>query len=246
MRRRVSMALDDAFADLGEADDLIARQVLAGVRKSLFDRDDDPVRVDRFVVVERVGAGAMGVVYAAYDPKLDRRVALKVLSATDEGARRRALREARALARVSHPNVVTIHDAGEFEAQAGVAMELVSGTTLDTWCRAPRGWHEIASLFVPPPMGSLQLTTQASCIATSSPTNVIVGDEGASGWSISASHTSVQRRATDWSPTAATRRTTCRAGAAVSPARSLTWPPSNSRAIDPDARADQFAFCVAL
>ena len=83
--------------------------------------------VGHYLVLDVLGAGAVGVVYAAYDPRLDRRVALKVLQRHDAG---RLLAEARALARVSHPNVITVHDVGERDGRAFIAMEYVDGVTL--------------------------------------------------------------------------------------------------------------------
>src|SRR6185312_8526481 len=83
----------------------------------------------RYVVLEAVGAGAMGVVYAAYDPELGRKVALKVLrpdplsDSPSRGARRRLLREAQALARLSHPHVIAIHDVGTLDGEIFLAME---------------------------------------------------------------------------------------------------------------------------
>src|SRR6266478_8725791 len=72
-------------------------------------------RIGRYVVLERVGSGAMGVVYGAYDPELDRKIALKLLKSNeplvkDETARARLLREAKAMARLAHPNVIAVHD----------------------------------------------------------------------------------------------------------------------------------------
>jgi hypothetical protein len=102
--------------------------------------------VGRYVVLGRLGAGGMGVVYAAYDPELDRRVALKLVLpgiAGSEG-RTRMLREAQALAKLSHPNIVTVHDVGTHEALVWLAMEFVQGKTLGAWLRAaPRGWPEV-------------------------------------------------------------------------------------------------------
>jgi len=91
-------------------------------------------RVGRYVVVEKLGAGGMGEVYRARDETLEREVALKVLPAakSDDGeARMRLLREARAAAKVRHPNLVAVHDAGTTEThEVYVVMELVEGMTL--------------------------------------------------------------------------------------------------------------------
>lgn len=97
--------------------------------------------IGRYIVIGKVGQGGMGAVYAAYDPELDRRVAVKLhrsrLDADEaEEWRARMLREAKAMARLSHPNVVAIHDTGVFEGKVFVAMELVEGGTLRTWLRA--------------------------------------------------------------------------------------------------------------
>src|SRR6187431_2217077 len=87
--------------------------------------------IGRYVVLSKLGAGGMGVVYAAYDPELDRKVALKLL-ATEPGTgtvhgeqRERLLREAQALAKFSHPEIVAIYDVGEHRAGVWLAMEFV-------------------------------------------------------------------------------------------------------------------------
>src|SRR5262245_43287104 len=102
--------------------------------------DDAPLSVGtvlgRYVLLERLGAGGMGVVYAAFDPDLNRRIALKVMRPTpggSTGGQARMLREAQALARLAHPNVVAIHDVGSVGNQVFLAMELVDGGTLRAW-----------------------------------------------------------------------------------------------------------------
>lgn len=89
----------------------------------------------RYLVLEEVGRGGMGVVYSAFDPDLDRRVALKVWAGTGEPDERRTrlLAEAKALARLSHPNVVTVFDVGQRDDAVYIAMELLHGGTLDEW-----------------------------------------------------------------------------------------------------------------
>jgi tetratricopeptide (TPR) repeat protein len=109
----------------------------------------------RYLILEPVGAGAMGVVYAAYDPQLDRKVALKILRESafpgpiaSEG-RERLLREARAMARLSHPNVVAVFDAGVVGEQVFIAMEFVEGLTLRRWLgERPRLTGEVLHAFV--------------------------------------------------------------------------------------------------
>src|SRR5688572_22416279 len=102
--------------------------------------------VGRYVVLEVIGAGGMGVVYAAYDPELDRKIALKVLhreERDDAPVRERLLlREAQAMAKLAHPNVVTVHDVGTHDARIFLAMEFVEGTSLRQWLgEAPRSWR---------------------------------------------------------------------------------------------------------
>jgi tetratricopeptide (TPR) repeat protein len=96
--------------------------------------------VGRYTILAAAGAGAAGEVFTAFDPELNRKVALKLLPATGEGgaAGARLLDEAKALARLSHPNVVKVHDVGTFEARVFVAMELVEGVTLEDWLRQER------------------------------------------------------------------------------------------------------------
>ncbi|WAS90654.1 serine/threonine-protein kinase [Nannocystis punicea] len=105
------------------------------------------VVVDRHVLLDKLGAGGMGVVYAAYDPELDRKIALKLVLPSRsgvDGGRARLLREAQALARLSHPNVVAVHDVGTHDDQVWIAMEFVPGQTLGEWARKrPRRWPEL-------------------------------------------------------------------------------------------------------
>jgi tetratricopeptide (TPR) repeat protein/predicted Ser/Thr protein kinase len=93
------------------------------------------MNVGRYVVIERIGEGGMGAVYSAFDPQLDRKVALKVLrSDVQHGSvdqrRARLLNEAQVLARLTHPNVVAVHDVGTFVDQVFIAMEFIGGGTL--------------------------------------------------------------------------------------------------------------------
>ncbi|MBL9105155.1 MAG: serine/threonine protein kinase [Myxococcales bacterium] len=108
--------------------------------------------VGRYFILGELGQGGMGVVYAAYDPELDRRVAIKVLLVGDGGSlsdgRTRLLREAQALAQLSHPAVVAIHDVGTLGEQVWIAMEFVDGRTLAESLATRRpAWPEVLSLF---------------------------------------------------------------------------------------------------
>ncbi|HWB77000.1 MAG TPA: protein kinase [Nannocystaceae bacterium] len=110
--------------------------------------------IGRYVVIESVGSGGMSTVYAAYDPELDRRVALKVMRATSDDSekvreteRSRLLREAQAMARLSHPNVVTVHDVGTFGDRVFLAMHFVDGETLGSWARHAKPWREVVEMY---------------------------------------------------------------------------------------------------
>jgi tetratricopeptide (TPR) repeat protein/predicted Ser/Thr protein kinase len=109
--------------------------------------------IGRYVILAKLGAGGMGVVYAAYDPELDRKVALKLLRHDASGselqgvARARLLRESQALAKFSHPEIVAIYDVGEHESGVWIAMEFVEGQTLGAWAKqTPRGWQEVLAV----------------------------------------------------------------------------------------------------
>ncbi len=106
-------------------------------------------RIGRFTILERIGAGAMGVVYTAYDDVLDRKIAVKVLRDGGPAGTLRLLREAQAMARVAHPNVVTVHEVGTADEQVYVAMEFIRGVTLQVWQAEPgRGWTDIVEAYM--------------------------------------------------------------------------------------------------
>ncbi len=147
--------------------------------------------VGRYVVLFQLGHGGMGQVYVAYDPKLDRKVALKIVrpargrTATDKRhARLRA--EAHSLAKLAHPNVVAIHDVGVHELQSPrgstavlfLAMEYVEGQTLKQWLAQARTVREILRAFVQAGEG-LRAAHEAGIVHRDfKPDNVIVGKEG--------------------------------------------------------------------
>ncbi|GMU42175.1 MAG: hypothetical protein AMXMBFR25_01610 [Lysobacterales bacterium] len=102
--------------------------------------------VGRYLLLERIAEGGMGVLYLAYDPRLDRRLALKFVAAGEIGgeAHQRTLREARALAAIHHPNVLAIHDAGEFGSALWIATDLIAGESLRAWRERTRpGWRAL-------------------------------------------------------------------------------------------------------
>ncbi|MEM9456065.1 MAG: serine/threonine-protein kinase [Myxococcota bacterium] len=136
----------------------------------------------RYVVVRTLGQGGMGMVYLAYDPQLDRGVALKVLrpgarSVDRDAAQARLLREAQAMARLSHPNVLPVYDVGMVDAHVFVAMEYVDGQTLGQWRRAAdRPWSEVLDVFMGAGRG-LAAAHEAGLVHRDfKPDNVLLGE----------------------------------------------------------------------
>ncbi|MGB1015451.1 MAG: protein kinase domain-containing protein, partial [Nannocystaceae bacterium] len=112
------------------------------LKQKLFPRRAQPVMIGRFNVLRLLGHGGMGAVYACYDEALDRKIAVKILhlesSRDRELASARLVREGQALARLSHPNVVTVHEVGRSDEEVFIAMEFLRGDSLDVWVAQPR------------------------------------------------------------------------------------------------------------
>jgi serine/threonine protein kinase/tetratricopeptide (TPR) repeat protein len=158
----------------------------AQVRAALF-RKLEPIRIGRFILLEPLGAGAMGEIYAAYDDQLDRKVALKLVkngSSLTAKADERLLREAQTLAQVSHPNVVQIYEAGTYNGRLFIAMELIRGKTLTSWLKdaaqVPRAvrQREILRQFIAAGRGLEAAHAAGVAHRDFKPDNVLVGDDG--------------------------------------------------------------------
>ena len=107
--------------------------------------------VNHYVILDIIGKNGINTVFAAHDASLDRNIALKIVRSehTDRASQARLVREAKAMARVQHPAIVTVHDVGSIGSRVFIAMELVRGTTLGGWLdAAPRGWRDIVRVFV--------------------------------------------------------------------------------------------------
>jgi eukaryotic-like serine/threonine-protein kinase len=212
-------------------------------------------RIGRYVVQRVLGAGGMGVVYLAHDVDLHRNVALKLLlpdPQSDERldeARSRLLREAQAMAQVSHPNVVAIHDVGRFEEQIFLAMEYVSrGTLLGYLHERARPWREVTELCLQAGRGLAAAHAANLVHRDFKPANVLIGEDS-------------RVRVTDFGlafmPSAAPYATA--AGSVEGPILGVTLTrtgmllgtpayasPEQLRGKSADARSDQFSFCVTL
>jgi tetratricopeptide (TPR) repeat protein len=242
-----------AFARSGIAA-AIATEHLAIVEAAV-ERDPLPAgtAVGRYTVLALVGRGGMGEVYAAYDPGLDRRVALKLMSATggdrDDNAQERLTREAQAIAKLSHPNVVIVHDVGSFEGQVFVAMEFVEGATLAAWLvERPRGWREVLDVFIQAARGLAAAHAAGLVHRDFKPQNVMVARDGTArvmdfGLARRIDQEEPARDLGAAGPVSADLSLT-RTGELVG--TPLYMAPEQFAAGRVDARTDQFSFCVAL
>jgi eukaryotic-like serine/threonine-protein kinase len=233
------------------ADPLELELSRAAVASKLFGAAQ-PAKVGRFVLLGPVAAGGMGSVYAAYDPELDRRVALKVLHgevlATEE-AQARLLAEARALARIDHPNVVPVHDALRFGAHVVLVMEWVQGHTLAEWQRAQRrSWREKLDTYLAAGRGLAAAHALGIVHRDFKPHNVIVGrDERVRVLDFGLARLAPDSREPTAEPVAATAELPHGLTAAGERLGTLAFmAPEQLAGVTANAAADQFAFCVAL
>jgi eukaryotic-like serine/threonine-protein kinase len=148
-------------------------------------RGAPPTKIGRYTVLDLLGVGGMGVVCTAYDPKLDRKIALKLLRKRGKKDDRhstgqaRLIREAQALAKLSHPNIVTVHDVDQFEGQIYMAMEYVDGASLDQWMvRDQRSWREVLDVFIHAARGLAAAHAASITHRDFKPANVLIGKDG--------------------------------------------------------------------
>ncbi|HTL34933.1 MAG TPA: protein kinase [Kofleriaceae bacterium] len=214
-------------------------------------------KVGRFVVEGQLGAGGMGVVYAAHDRELDRRVALKVLKGTDDAEQRtRLMREGQAMARVTHENVITVHEVGMEGSMVFLAQELLDGGSLRQWLEKKHTQGDILAKFIAAGRGLAAAHRAGLVHRDFKPDNVLLGKDGR----VRVSDFGLARSVDSVSALAETQRnggsgsthenlsnpmlTMTRTGAVMG--TPLYMSPEQHAGEGADARSDQFSFCVAL
>jgi hypothetical protein len=213
-------------------------------------------RIGRFTVLEVLGRGGMGVVVAAYDPQLDRSVALKIVSADGEGERQeyraRLLREARAMAKIRHPNVVAVHEVGEHGGRVYLAMEQVDGGTLRTLGdgaeEASFDWRSRLDVFIAAGRGLAAAHAAGMVHRDFKPENVLIEEDGEDGRRVLVGDFGLvghapARDAPGEADASVYERLT-RADAVMGTPAYMA--PEQYTGTPVDARADQFGFCVTL
>jgi serine/threonine-protein kinase len=211
----------------------------------------------RYMVFGTLGQGGMGVVLAAYDTRLDRRVALKLLrpygssAASLSDGEARLVREAQAMARLSHPHVVTVHDAGPLQdGSLFIAMEYVEGQTLRQWReQQPRSWREVLAAYLSAGKGLAAAHAAGLIHRDFKPDNVLVGKDGR----VRVMDFGLARAAPDLTPTEpvpATLPSDTLNSALTLPGTVMGTPrymaPELMRGEPAGVRSDLYAFCVAL
>ncbi|EDM77301.1 serine/threonine kinase family protein [Plesiocystis pacifica SIR-1] len=237
----------------------------AGLRGA-FERGE---LIGRYLVLEEVGRGSMGVVLAAYDPELDRKVALKLLRVSGdprrlESSRVRMLREAKAMASLAHPNVIAIHDVGSFGDAVFIAMEFVEGGSLRQWLAAPikpRSWQTIVRTYIQAGEGLSAAHARGIVHRDFKPDNALVHGDGRvgvgdfglarlnehSGPRLLSDRDALAdglERLRETLSDSSTDQNLTHTGALLGTPAYMA-PEQHLRA-EVDGRADQFAFCVAL
>jgi tetratricopeptide (TPR) repeat protein/predicted Ser/Thr protein kinase len=228
----------------------------ARLESALFTDADGSRRIGRYQIIRALGSGGMGVVYAAWDEELERRVAIKVVRDDRVDSTQgtpRMLREAKAMAEVSHPNVVQVYDVGSIGPdQVFVAMEFVKGETLSDWLASERTWEDILEMFQQAGRGLAAAHRQGLVHRDFKPDNVLVGADGRARVLDFGLARRERARSSEgdsllarvpMNPSPLDLKLTAEGTILGTPA---FMSPEQHLGESADARSDQFSFCVAL
>jgi len=234
--------------------DFANERVKHEIMAKLFAEPASTARIGRFTVIRELGRGGTGVVYAAYDEQLERKIAVKLLHNEGDGADTRLLREAQAMARLSHPHIVSVHEVGTHAGQIYIAMEFVHGTTLATWLKdQARSWREVVEVFRQAGSGLAAAHDVGLVHRDFKPQNAMVGTDGrvrvldfglARADGSPDLFTNLERTADSQRHLHALDTSLTITGSLVGTPAFMA--PEQFRGEKADARADQFALCVAL
>ena len=222
-------------------------RTLSAAERELFGTPSDSL--GRYALLNKLGSGSMGIVYRAYDPRLDRPVAVKILHPTGEKTAQlisagdaRLLREAQAIARLCHPNVIAIHDVGTVGDRVFMTMEYVEGQNLREHCdAAPRSWRDLVPLLIQAGRGLAAAHARGIIHRDIKPDNILVGADGR----VRVLDFSVARPLGSPSSESLLRKLCLTATETnVLVGTPAYMAPEQLRARPADARSDQFAFCV--
>ena len=204
-------------------------------------------RVDRYVIMAKIGSGSTGSVFSAFDPELDRKVAIKMLH-PGSGQRRaqRARKEAKALAKVNNPHVVSVFDVGRVGEETFIAMEFVEGETLSFWLeRGTRGWRSILSVFIEAGRGLAAAHAAGLVHGDFKPANVMVDRDGhARVLDFGLARPAQTESAVDSGPTPAPSDSMATDGGVMGTPAYMS--PEQVLQTELSPSSDQFSFCVAL
>jgi serine/threonine protein kinase len=227
-----------------EADKLVRAVSRAKIASKLFAKTEQ-VKLGRYHLLEMVGSGGMGVVWGAWDPELDRRVAIKLVKAEMQAARDRILLEGQALAKLSHPNVVPVYDVGVVDEQVYLVMEWVRGKNLRAYCKEPHSVREILAIYRSAGEG-LSAAHRAGLIHRDfKPDNAILGDDGrvrVLDFGLARGEVKAASHAGDTGDTVTTPRSDLTRGAGTP----RYMPPEQAEGKELSPAVDQYAFCVSL
>ena len=206
-------------------------------------------QIGRFVVIEKLGEGGMGAVYAAHDPVLHRRVAIKLLrrelSGPTHGAR--MVQEAQSLAKLSHPNVVNVHDVGQADGRMFLAMEHIEGRALSDVLGDGLPWERVLELFLAAGNGLSAAHAAGLIHRDFKPANAMLGSDGrvrVLDFGLARDSGEGPEVHDGATPPSTSRAPLTHAGAVMGTPSYMS--PEQLAGQPCDARTDQFSFCVSV